>query len=274
MNRTQNTQLPGASELEAIMAKEAFRAVPASKQDVHYPDFNSAIQLLTHFDLPTDMLLKDFSIADVNNMLDLPTPIIQQLADKLIVTAPSHKTLLLLNAVYDYLAEEDKLASADYIFVYGAKTMARIEKAVELYKAGYAPKMIISGGNPIYVQDNEMSEAGKYQAYALENGVPDDAIILEDKSITIPDNVRTSLNLLDEKGLPYSSFILVNSPYVQRRGWVLFKKYCEDNVKLTRVNCGTLEKFQRDQWYKNEDAIKVVIGEFFKMKIAVTLNTG
>ncbi len=273
MQRDNFTQLPSGNELSTIMEKEAFRAVPASKQNIHYPDFSPVVNLFEYFGLPADVFTQKFDFEQVKQVLDLPVSLIQQLTEKLMNESPSDEAIVLLNAAYDYLAEEDDLAHTDYVFVYGAKTLARIEKAIEIYKLGYASKMIISGGNPIYDQENELSEAERYRKIAIEKGVPEEAIILEAKSITIPDNVRTSLNMLDEQGLPYKSFILVNSPYVQRRGWALFKKYCEDDVQLIRVNCSTLEKFARDRWYKNEDGIKIIINEFVKMKVAVTLNT-
>ncbi|HED38668.1 MAG TPA: YdcF family protein, partial [Ignavibacteria bacterium] len=124
-----------------------------------------------------------------------------------------------------------------------------------------------------YGNNQSATEAEIYAQIAVDAGVPKNSIIIENKSITIPDNVRSSLNLLDKKGISYGSIILVNSPYTQRRGWVHFKKYIPDTIKLIRVNSETGEQYKKDFWYKNPTGIDVVIGEFLKAKIAVSLNT-
>lgn len=174
--------------------------------------------------------------------------------------------------VYAYLSEDDGLMKADAIFVFGAKTPLRAEKAVELYEKGWSKKIIFSGHGP-YTGREDVAEAEKYLDIALKSGVPASDVLVEKRSITIPDNVRSSLNYFDEIGFKPANLILVNSPYVQRRGWCHFRKYLPDSVGLIRRNCGTSEKFSRDGWFTNPEGIKVVLNEFIKMKIAVTLNT-
>jgi uncharacterized SAM-binding protein YcdF (DUF218 family) len=132
---------------------------------------------------------------------------------------------------------------------------------------------MISGESPFYAPDNPVTEADRYKQLAMEQGVAADKVITENKSVTIPDNVRSSLNLLDEQGVQCSSLILVNSPYTQRRGWIHFKKYLPDTVKIVRVNSDTIGKYHKDKWFANEDGVRTLANEFVKMKIATTLNT-
>ena len=56
----------------------------------------------------------------------------------------------LMQKITEYLGQEDKLEKGDYIFVFGGKNVGRIQKAIELWKEGWAPKIWISGGHPIY----------------------------------------------------------------------------------------------------------------------------
>ena len=86
--------------------------------------------------------------------------------------------------------------------------------------------------------------------------------MVERQAITLPDNVRRTLNLLDQKSFKYSSIILVNSPYVQRRGWAHFQKYVDDHIRLIRINSATQPALQKANWFKSEVGIKVIANEF------------
>lgn len=266
------TQLPATQELRAIMDFEAKRDVPPEKEGVHYPSFDPLFRLAAALEVDVSLLKKGFTRDEwmAGGPLEEGDALVQALVDRLLQRPDLDRRLL--DGVYDYLAEEDPLEPAEAIFVFGAKTPLRIQKAVELYQAGWARKLVLSGHGP-YSNRGEKAEAGIYRDLAVAAGVPSEDILLETRSITIPDNVRTSLNLFDEIGFAPKSLILVNSPYVQRRGWALFKKYTPETVRIIRQNCGTGEKFSREQWFKNPEGAKVVINEFAKMKIAVVLNT-
>ena len=268
-DRTHTTQLPNSSQLQQILAKEAERPHAHGKQDIHFPDFSTFIVLLEYLNIPT-AFIKNNIPDEADNFIDRSRSVIDQVVSKILATSPPSP---LLNNLYGYLSEQDEQEVSDLIFVFGAKTLSRIDTAVELYKNGYAKQLVISGGNPIYVQKTMKSEAEIYKNYALQKAVPKDAILIESKSLTIPDNVRSSLNMLDETNVNFSSIIIVNSPYSQRRGWAHFKKYLSDNIKIIRKNCSTIEKYSKDNWYKNEDGIRIYLNEFIKMKVAVLLNT-
>ncbi|NOY35482.1 MAG: YdcF family protein [bacterium] len=180
----------------------------------------------------------------------------------------------LFNDLYDYLSEEDTLEEADLIFVFGAKQTFRTEKAVDLYKKGYATKILVSGRSPSYENNNAAPEAEMFASFAIEHGVPKEDIIIEKESITMPDNVKRSLNLLETENIPHGSIILVNSAFSQRRGWVHFSKLSNVGTKLIRANVDKVsDMFSRDGWYKNETGTKVIVKEFFGLRMSEVLNT-
>lgn len=275
MKRDNFSQLPNSAELQGILSAEAKRDLPEGKEEMHYMDFSPLIRLMEHFGIETELIVSDYTKEDLEaqDLLERGKALIGQLKEMLLSQELSPEDLEACNVAYDYLAEEDVPEEADLIFVFGAKTPLRIEKAVELYQQGLSEKILVSGRGPSYGDTKVPTEADIYAGIAAEKGVSADAIIIEDKSITIPDNVRSSLNLLDKNGVPYSSIILVNSPYTQRRGQAHFRKYLPDSVKLIRVNSGTGDQYKRDSWYKNPTGIDVVLSEYFKAKVAVSLNT-
>lgn len=253
------------------MTLENYRPVPSYKNETHFTNFEPAIHLFQALDLPTDYFQQDWQWSDLEHK-DLIAQIneIGNLFLSKVLQSPPPRTLL--NQAYDYLAEEDAPEPAELIFVFGAKTPARVEKAIELYQQGLAPKLMFSGGNAVYHQQ-EYSEAETYRDIAIQAGVKESDIILETKSITLPDNVRTSLNYLDQNNFPLKKLILVNSPYCQRRGWCVFKKYTLHDIAITRINCTTGDTYSREQWFKHPEGIKVVFNELVKIKLSHILNT-
>ena len=271
MKRTDNTRLPGHDELSEILEREEYRAVAAGKEDIHYPEFSTIIALLGRLDLAPDLFTKD--VETIHQAVAQGDSLLGKMVGKLTIHEPDGQMRNLLDDCYDYLAEEDVPQPSDLIFVFGGKTPSRPEVAAKLYQRGLAAEIWMSGGNAIYAQNLLRTEADIYCDIAVVNGVPKTAISIERRSITVPDNVRASLNLLDKMGRDIKSFIIVNSPYTQRRGWVIFKKHLPDNVAIYRVNCSTKAEFSRENWYKQENTLRIVLNEFMKMRASVVYNT-
>jgi uncharacterized SAM-binding protein YcdF (DUF218 family) len=273
--RNNFSQLPSSSELQGILSAEASRKIPKGKEDIHYFEFSPLLKLAHHFDLEASSLTNDYSKEDIasTDLLEKGKEFVAAIREKILDKELREDDVKVLNDAYDYLAEEDNLDEADIVFIFGAKTPLRIEKAIDVYKRGYGKKLLISGKGPFYSEVDTKTEAEIYSDIAKEKGIPEEVILIESASITIPDNVRCSLNLLDKKSIQPESLILVNSPYTQRRGWAHFKKYTPDSIKFIRVNSETADKYKRDAWYKSPGGIDVVLSEYFKAKVAVSLNT-
>lgn len=270
--RTHFSILPTLTELKQIMKKEAPRSIGYGKESTHYADFTSIIKLMNYFALPTTYFVQELTLSDLetDKHLEIINRIANELADHIL---QSPAPIEIYTEVYDYLAETDADPKpSDILFVFGAKTEHRIEKTIALYQAGLGKKIWISGGNPHY-DPAETSEAEKYQTLALQAGVRAEDIFIETQSITIPDNVGTSLNEMRKQKINPQSITLINSPYSQRRGWCVFKKHTSDQLLLQRVNCETGPNYSRENWFKNEAGINVIFNEFVKLKIAVILNT-
>lgn len=264
--RTSNTELPSSAELNTILSIEAQRPVPPSKAEKHYPDFQALVALLEYLNLPSRLFTNETASHTEAN--EQGKELIDSLVLKLLSLKSEQRPAYLLNDIYGYLSENDPKEAADLIFVPGSKTHLRIEKAIELYKKNYAPKMLISGGAPYY-KNNQIPEAEWHKEIAVNAGVPASSILTESRSISLPDNVRASLNMLDEQGIKYKSLILVNSPYSQRRCWAHFMKYTEEGTKIIRINSDTKPELQKEHWFKSETGIRVITNEYAKMRVAV-----
>ena len=127
----------------------------------------------------------------------------------------------------------------DYVIIHGAGLIDgervskllqdRLDKAIEVYrKDPTPPKLIPSGGKG---SDEKLSEAEAMKRYLLENGVPEDDIIVEDQSKTTYENLKYSKQILDSMdGRKYTA--LVTSNYHVYRAL----RYCREvGLKCTGI---------------------------------------
>jgi len=92
----------------------------------------------------------------------------------------------------------------------GGGFQERVAQAVDLYRAGYAPKLIFSSGYVFTLREAEVMKA-----VAVDNGVPAEAILLEEKAANTHQNVTYTKQLLDQH--QWRRILLVSSPYHMRR---------------------------------------------------------
>ncbi|MFH1888956.1 MAG: ElyC/SanA/YdcF family protein [Candidatus Omnitrophota bacterium] len=103
----------------------------------------------------------------------------------------------------------------------------RVQRAVELYKKGYARHIIFSSGY-MYVYEEPLL----MKALAVSLGVPAEAILIEDKAKNTYENVLFSERILRQNG--WQKIILVTSPYHMRRASLVFEKNARD-LRVIRV---------------------------------------
>jgi vancomycin permeability regulator SanA len=107
----------------------------------------------------------------------------------------------------------------------------RVEKGVELYKAGLAPHMIMTGGNTY----EDYFEARVMKDVAVKMAVPEDDIFLELEAMTTIGNSRGSAGIMKEKG--WGSAIIVSSPYHLKRALHLFS--ANEEFQFQTAGCKT-----------------------------------
>jgi uncharacterized SAM-binding protein YcdF (DUF218 family) len=121
--------------------------------------------------------------------------------------------------------------NADGTLPLGARS--RVERAVALYHAGVAPRIITSGRNSLMAeQPPVVTEAAAMGRFAEEQGVPTEAILLEDQSRdTIGNAYFTARRYLEPNG--WTSIRVVTSDYhVPRTSWI-FQKVLGDTVDVS-----------------------------------------
>ena len=114
-------------------------------------------------------------------------------------------------------ARTDEARAADAIVVLGAAEYdgrpspvlaARLDHALELWRAGYAPRIVVTGGKR---EGDRFTEATASADYLLAVGVPDDAILREVQGSTTWESLAATARILRNRGL--ESVLVVSDPY-------------------------------------------------------------
>ena len=137
--------------------------------------------------------------------------------------------LMLFAAVCICTLRRRKARNSGCIIVLGAKVhpdgsmskslMHRCEAAMAAWKDGAAPKLILCGGR---VGEAPCSEASVMEAFLMEQGMPADALLLEDKSQNTVENLKNAKEIMAANG--FADAAIVTSDYhVQRAIWIARK---------------------------------------------------
>jgi uncharacterized SAM-binding protein YcdF (DUF218 family) len=99
----------------------------------------------------------------------------------------------------------------------------RVERAVELFEGGIAPRIILSGRCGLNVDDAPVTEAAAMAAHAATFGIPDRALLLEeDAKDTLGNAYFTWARFLEPNG--WTSIRVVTSDFHLSRAAMVFRK--------------------------------------------------
>jgi uncharacterized SAM-binding protein YcdF (DUF218 family) len=107
----------------------------------------------------------------------------------------------------------------------GSHDLGVAQIATKLYFENMYPWLVFSGANaPTTVKAFPRGEAVHYCEYAITNGVPADAIIVETQARNTSQNIEYTRSILRKHGIEARSIILMSRPYQQRRAYATCKK--------------------------------------------------
>jgi uncharacterized SAM-binding protein YcdF (DUF218 family) len=129
----------------------------------------------------------------------------------------------------------------------------RLLVALELFKAGKAPIVLLTGGNPTMLVKGR-PEAQAARALLLELGVPAEAIVIEDQSVNTRENAQFSGPILAAHGA--RKLLLVTSALHMPRAVAIFKRAGIDVVPFpTDYQSGWSQPDLIFQWLPEADNI-------------------
>ena len=145
------------------------------------------------------------------------------------------------------------------------------ERGAELFLEGWAPLLIFSGGLGAITKSLwSESEADQFARVAARMGVPEEKILIENRSTNTGENITFTRALLAEKRIEPDKFILVQKPYMERRAYATFKKFWPEKEVLVTSAQVSFEEYL-DQYTNRElssdDVVSIMVGDLQRIKV-------
>jgi uncharacterized SAM-binding protein YcdF (DUF218 family) len=181
------------------------------------------------------------------------------------------RILNLAERVWRYHLMNHQLEKADAIVVLCSHDKMVAERGAQVYLEEWAPLLIFSGGLGTITKGMwSEPEADQFARIAVGMGVPEEKILIENRSTNTGENVLFTKQLLAERGIDPRKLILVQKPYMERRSYATFKKlWPEKEVLVTSplVTFGEyLDKYSNRE-LSRDDVISIMVGDLQRIKL-------
>lgn len=151
------------------------------------------------------------------------------------------------------------LGAAQYVGRPSPVLRARLDHAIELWRAGLAPRLIVTGGRG---EGDTTSEAAVSRRYAMRRGVPDSVIVLENTGRTTRESLHGVAAIMN--GQPRRDVILVSDPFHMLRLAILARRFgLEPLTSPTRTSPISQKREQAWSYVLNE-SLKVPVVYLFE----------
>ena len=176
----------------------------------------------------------------------------------------------LVDTVWRYHQLNQPLSKSDVIVVLCSHDTVVAERGAQLFLEGWAPLLVFSGGlggiTRLLWQD---PEADRFARIAVEMGVPQDRILIENRSTNTGENVQFTRRLLEERAIDPESLILVQKPYMERRTFATFHKvWPGKKITVTSPQLPMddyLHRYSNDA-LSPDDVISIMVGDLQRIR--------
>lgn len=180
----------------------------------------------------------------------------------------SQLAISLARVLWNYLILNQPLEHSDCILVFGGHDSSVAIHAANLYIAGWADTIIVSGGvtHPCqyYGLTKDCIEAEALKAVLVREGIKEKDILLETKAKNTSENFWFTRDLLFERNLDYSTFILVQKPYTERRTYLTGLNRWPDKRIIVSSLRTSFDQYLNGN-IEQEKIINMMTGEIYRL---------
>ena len=176
-----------------------------------------------------------------------------------------------LQVIWDYLCLKQEPRKADCIVGFGNFNTDIARRAAQLYLDGYAPKILFTGGLGRNTEGLlPEPEAVRFAKVAVGCGVPEEDILIEDKSTNTKENIDFTKALLEEAGIPMNHILGVHQPFMERRIKAAMGVYWPEldfSVTSPQVTIPEYLARAKEQGISENASVSVIVGDFQRMDL-------
>ena len=176
-----------------------------------------------------------------------------------------------LQVIWDYLCLNRQPEKADCIVGFGNFNDNIARRAAQLYREGYAPKVLFTGGLGRNTEGLLTEpEAVRFAKVAISCGVPECDILIESRSTNTKENIEFTRAMLEEAGLPHEHILGVHQPFMERRIAAAVGVYWPElhfSVTSPQVSIPAYLADAKKQGITEHAAVSVIVGDFQRMDL-------
>ena len=169
------------------------------------------------------------------------------------MTVSSHERRL-ARLLWDYLCLGQEVQPADWILVFGSHDLSVAHRAADLYHEGIGCHVVVSGGARSVPEGARYdTEAEALREILVRRDVPVEAIAVEKLASNTSENFWFTAELMRDRGIDASRFLVVQKPYAERRviatarrRWpakevrvtsesTTFERYCAGSIATSKI---------------------------------------
>ncbi len=176
-----------------------------------------------------------------------------------------------LQIIWDYMHLNVPLTTADCIVGFGNYCEEIAVRSAQLYTDGYAPKVLFTGGlgrNTDHMWQE--SEARRFAKIAIEHGVLEDDLIIEDQSTNTGENIQFTKEKFASLGMDIKSMIGVHQPCMERRIYAALQVYWPEIKAMITSPQLTVEEYihtSMKQGLSEHRVIEVMVGDYQRIDV-------
>jgi len=175
-------------------------------------------------------------------------------------------SVFLLRGLGSWLVVQDPLAKADAIFVLGGTRFERPLEAVELYKAGWAPRIALMRQVSDYGEVHLMQQGIPYPREVdaqvdvmVRLGVPQSAITIFNEANSTAEEADTLYEAATANH--WSSVIIVTSKQHTRRARLVMKRRTAPIGLTVVTRYSRYDQSDTDRWWTNRSTLRFTLFE-------------
>lgn len=151
---------------------------------------------------------------------------------------------------------------AELIVSLGGELGERSEKAAELYRAGYAKNVLVTGLAGAVPEARQQYLHWRL-GYLVGQGVPQTALLLDAKAQNSWEEAANTLALMQARG--WNTVMVVSAPpHMRRLDWIWSRVFAGSG-KQFRLVAAPLRGWRPEAWWREERSGIFVINEYLKL---------
>jgi uncharacterized SAM-binding protein YcdF (DUF218 family) len=151
---------------------------------------------------------------------------------------------------------------SDLLVSLGGDDGGRSDRALELYKKGYAPRILLTGPEGAHWK-LRVRRLNWRARYFVEEGVPERALLYDRESRNSWEEAVSTLRLMQSMKLD-RALVVSDPPHMRRLSWVWGRVFAGSGKEFILV-ASDMEGWDAAHWWRTSPNAQFVFGEYIKL---------